>query len=169
MASSPASRSTTTASAWPSISTANLGYDGSLFEGRGDTFQTLVKLLAKIREEIIQGNVSFLQAVMDFYGASEDEDEDEDEAEASEEEPEAEEEASVQQQQPWHLTIPQLQAECKRRGITYSKSWPKQRLIDALCLPAPSAPAKPGRPQASSAKAPKLSSAARKIVDSLEH
>ncbi len=42
-----------------------------------DVFKYLVKRLAKVRKEILQGNVSFLEAVASYYDAGEEEDEEE--------------------------------------------------------------------------------------------
>jgi hypothetical protein len=110
-----------------------------------DDFENLVELLAVIRKEIMKGDVSFLQAVADFYEADEEQDEDEEEA------PETE--------VPANWTKAELQQECTRRGIEFAKSWTKEQLREALASPRAGKVGKPG----------KLSKAARSIVDCLGH
>jgi hypothetical protein len=130
-------------------------YEGPLFEGRGDTLEDLSELLAEIRAEVLQGDVSFLQAVADFYEAGAEEDEDEEEAAAP----------------PANWTKAELQEECARRGIAFRKSWTKDELRDALAA-VPLPPARAYRPPAQKppgGKPPKLSRAARTIVNSLGH
>jgi hypothetical protein len=117
------------------------------------SLNTLVKRLARIREEILQGDVSFLQAVAAFYLANADEDEDEKDEEdsASEDSGEA---------IPAHWTKAELQQECNRRGITYGKSWTKEQLRQALTSAAS---------RTAIVKPAKLSSAARRIVALLDY
>jgi hypothetical protein len=126
-------------------------YDGPLFDGRGDTLEDLVELLAEIRAEILQGNVSFLQAVAEFYKAGE-EDEGGEDDEGSEAAP------------PPEWTKAELQQECARRGIAVRKTWTKDQLRDALAAP-PLPPARVSR----GGKPAKLSRAARTIVNSLTY
>lgn len=131
--------------------------DGPLWSQEGDVFEDLVELLAQIRGEIISGDVSFLQAVAEFYGASsEDEDEEDVEAEPGSTAPPAE----------W--TKAELQQECTRRGISFLKSWTKDQLRQTLVAAPAAVSRSPVRP-APSGKPPKLSRAARRIVDSLGH
>jgi hypothetical protein len=122
--------------------------DADLWE-EDDSFEALARLLARIRHELLEGNVSFLQAVADFYGASADGEEDEPEEEAA--------------APPAEWTKAQLQEECRRRGIDFRKSWGKEQLREAL-----STPARPGG-GAPRGKPGKLSRAARRIVDALEY
>jgi hypothetical protein len=133
-------------------------YEGPLWSRYGDSLEKLVEVLAEIRAEILRGDVSFLQAVADFYGGEADEPEDE---EAGDEE--APEEPSAN----WSKA--QLQEECTRRGIAFRKSWTKDQLRAALAS-SPRAPVSrsAGRPPRGQAP-PKLSRAGRKIVDSLTH
>jgi hypothetical protein len=122
--------------------------DSDLWEDE-DSLDDLAKLLAKIRRELLDGNVSFLQAVADFYGATAD----------GEEEEVEDEEAPAPQPPEWSKA--QLQEECGRRGIEFRKSWSKEQLRDALTAPAGGRPGGVGKPG-------KLSAAARRIVDNLE-
>src|SRR5262249_30848123 len=63
-------------------------YEGPAFDYEEDNLETLVDLLAEIRAEILQGNVSFLQAVAEFYGGfDEDEEGEEDEEDEADEQP----------------------------------------------------------------------------------
>jgi hypothetical protein len=127
--------------------------EGPLWNWGEDVFEELVELLAEIRKELLQGNVSFLEAVAQFYGAgTEDEEDGGSEATAPPFEPPAE----------W--TRVELQQECTRRGVEFRKSWTKDQLREALAAAA--APTtRPGH----GGKPPKLSPAARRIVDSLTH
>src|SRR5262249_27578933 len=114
-----------------------------------DSMQELAEVLAEVRGELLEGNVSFLQAVADFYGAT---------ADGDEEEEEDEEEAAAP---PAEWSKAQLQEECGQRGIEFRKSWSKEQLREALIASSKRAGGvgKPG----------KLSRAARRIVDNLEH
>jgi hypothetical protein len=125
-------------------------YDGPVFSQHEDPLEELVELLAEIRGEILQSDVSFLQGVAEFYGAGADEED----VDAEPEQPEP----------PEGWTKSELQQECLRRGITFRKSWTKEQLRQALTAgsPLPVGPARGG-------KAAQLSRAARRIVDSLEH
>jgi hypothetical protein len=83
-----------------------------------DPFKYLVKLLVAIRKEIMEGDFSFLDAVVGFY---------------------ADDEEQIQEQRQtlpaWDdpsLTKAQLQAECKRREIAVRKTWTKEQLRAAL-------------------------------------
>ncbi len=131
-------------------------YSGPLFSQYEDNLEELVEVLAEIRKEIMSGDISFLGAVAEFYGAGAEEDDDEEEAPASAPPPAT-----------W--TKGELQQECVRRGIAFRQSWTKDQLRQALTAAPPTAvsrsPARAARP----GKALKLSRAARKIVDSLEH
>ncbi len=130
--------------------------DAPLWSRQEDTFEELVGLLAEIRAEILHGDVSFLQAVADFYATGAEEDEDEEvEAEAPSGEVPAE----------WSKA--RLQEECTRRGLAFPKSWTKGQLREALASAA-RAPVSRSRAQPPrGGKPPKLSRAARQIVDSL--
>jgi hypothetical protein len=126
-------------------------YEGPLWSRYEDPLEELVEVLAEIRKELLQGNVSFLEAVAQFYGAG------------------AEEEGSVPEttapppEPPAEWTKAELQEECTRRGVSFRKSWTKDQLRDSLAAATPTG--RPGR----AGKPPKLSRAARSIVDSLTH
>jgi hypothetical protein len=112
----------------------------------------------------MQGNVSFVQAVADFYGVeNEDEEEGEEAATAPAPRPPAE----------WATwSKAKLQQECDRRGIAYRKSWTKPQLLEALTVSLATAVARSGPDSKRPARHPsplKLSRAAREIVDALEH
>jgi hypothetical protein len=126
-------------------------YDGPLWSRYGDPMEELVELLAEIRKEILGGDVSFLQAVAEFYDArhEDDADDDEDSGPAS---------------PPQEWTRPQLQQECSRRRIAFRKSWTKDQLRQAL-----TGPARPAASPARSGKPRRFSRAVRQIVESLEH
>jgi hypothetical protein len=127
--------------------------EGPLWNWGEDVFEELVELLAVVRKELLQGNVSFLEAVAQFYGAGAEDGEDSGhEATAPPSEPPAE----------W--TRAELQQECTRRGVAFRKSWTKDQLREALTAAA-GPTTRPGR----GGKPPKLSRAARRIVDSLTH
>jgi hypothetical protein len=133
--------------------------DAEFFQTDEDLFEYLVESLVAIRQEIMQGNVSFLQAVADFYGEEEDEEADETPARAP----------APAEWARWSKS--QLQQECDRRGIQYRKSWTKPQLLEALTASLAAAAARSGadskRPQR---QAPlRLSRPAREIVDALEH
>jgi hypothetical protein len=134
-----------------------LDADGPLWNSHEDPLEALVELLAEIRAEILRGDVSFLQAVAEFYESEEDEEEEDVEDEPPAPEPSAE----------W--TKAQLEEECARRGIAFRKSWTKAQLREALASaahrPTPTSRASASRGQ----KPPKLSRAARRIVESLGH
>jgi hypothetical protein len=119
-------------------------YEGPVFDRYEDPMETLVELLVEIRREILAGDVSFLRAVADFYGAGVREDE------------------GLEAEPPAEWTKAELQQECVRRGITHRKSWTKDQLRQALASAAPAGPTRGGKPA-------KLSRAARRIIDSLEH
>jgi hypothetical protein len=130
-----------------------LDYDGPSWGRHADPLENLVALLAEIRAEILLGDVSFLEAVAQFYGAgAEDEDDGAEVATVPASEP------------PAQWTKAELRQECIRRGVTFRTSWTKHQLRDALAAPAVPA-ARPAR----GGKRPKLSRAARRIVDSLTH
>jgi hypothetical protein len=134
-------------------------YEGPAFEWGDDSLEDLVELLAKIRAEILEGNVSFLQAVASFYGADEDE----------EETGEPAEEPAGASRRTWEgLNKAGLQQECTARGIPFRKSWTKIQLVQALTTAAPGSSArKPASPAGPKVKPARLSKAAKKIVDSL--
>jgi hypothetical protein len=120
----------------------------------GDILDELVGLLAKIREELINGSTSFLTAVAEFYGAL---DEEEDEEESSDDS------STISFDS---MTKAELQQECERRGIACRKSWTKAQLQEALVA---SGPARiKGKPK-SKGSPPKLSRAARTIVGQLDN
>jgi len=120
-----------------------------------DTFEYLAKKLVKIRQEIMQGNVSFLQAVASYYGAEEEDEEDE--------EAEAEGTAEAVDWMRADLTKPQLAEACRARGIPCRKTWTKAQLREALGK-AVAPPAKPPAKPRAKAKLPKLSAAAKAVV-----
>jgi hypothetical protein len=140
----------------------SFNYEGPAFDYREeDHLEHLAELLVDIRREILEGNVSFPQAVASFYGA----DDDEDDGEPEEEEPPAPASAPPLDA---NLSKVELQQECTARGISYRKSWNKDQLREAL-----QAAQGPGAPPAHAgavAKGPpaKLSHSARVIVDSLD-
>ena len=131
------------------------------FEGNGvefagydeDALETLVDLLVKVRAELIDGDVSFLEAVVSFYdGGETGEDEDGDQC------PEPPPIAALDA-----LSKSELQQQCATRGIVFRKSWTKAQLRAALAATVPTPPgARPKR------RAPRLSRAAQKIVGQLE-
>jgi hypothetical protein len=132
-------------------------YSGPVFNQPEDPLEELVEYLVAIRSEVVGGDVSFLRAVADFYAAgAEEEDED------GETEPPAVE-------TPAEWTKADLQQECRRRGIPFRQSWTKDQLRRALITASPAAVSKSPPGRAKRAKPPKLSRAARRIVDSLEH
>src|SRR5262249_9837792 len=95
-----------------------------LWESHDDEFEELVELLEVVSGEIIRGDVSFLQAVADFYRADED---------GEAEDGEAEDDSSAADAAPpadWSKS--DLQQECARRGIAFRKSWTKDQLREAL-------------------------------------
>jgi len=131
------------------------------FEGSGvefggydeDSLETLVGLLTKVRAELIDGNPSFLEAVVSFYdGGAMDEDEADDERPTPP--PTAALDASSKGE---------LQQLCEARGIAFRKSWTKAQLRDALAATAATPPG--ARPKGRKSR---LSPAARKIVAQLE-
>jgi hypothetical protein len=136
-------------------------YGGPLFEFSydEDSLEQLVEMLAEIRGEILQDNVSFLQAVASYYGADEDE----------EEEPaDSQELAGSARRGAADLSKAELQQECTSRGIDFRKSWTKDQLRAALRAagqgPAPVKSAGRG----AKGRPAKLSPAARNIVASLD-
>jgi hypothetical protein len=133
-------------------------YGGPAFEYGEDSLEALADLLVEIRTEMLQGNVSFLEAAASFYGAEEHEDE-------SDEEDEAEERARPAPAVSADLSKADLQRECTARGIDFRKSWTKSQLLDALraapAVPSASRSAHQGQPA-------KLSKAARRIIESLD-
>jgi hypothetical protein len=134
-------------------------YSRPIFEYDEDTLDTLVDLLAVIRGEILKGDVSFLQAVASFYGADEDE-EDED---GEEDTQPARSARSLE-----GLSKAELQQECADRGIPFRKAWTKDQLRAALAAAdrRTASPSPPAR-GTSGGRPPRLSKAARQIVDSL--
>lgn len=141
------------------VVSCSFDYGGPVFEHHEEPLERLVDLLVKIRAEILQGDVSFLQEVASFYGF----DEDQDEEEPSEPEDRAEPPPGL----PEGLTKADLQRECADRGIPFRKSWTKEQLRAAWTAaePGPAARAKPS----SKAKPAKLSRAAKEILESLDH
>ena len=131
------------------------------FEGNGvefagydeDALENLADLLVKVRAELKDGDTSFVEAVVSFYGGDEsDEDDDDDERHAPS--PIAALET---------LSKSELQQECKARGIAFRKSWTKAQLCDALVATASTPPgAKP------KGRRSRLSQAAQKIVSQLD-
>src|SRR5262249_53730654 len=83
-------------------------YEGPLFSGYGDPLETLTEHLAKVRGEILQGDVSFLQAVAAFYVGTDDEEAEEDGADTAPAEYA-------------DLSKAELQQECAARGIAFRK------------------------------------------------
>lgn len=123
----------------------------------GDPLDFLVKLLAKIRTELLAGNTSFLTAVAEFYGGF-DEDEDEDEEKSSDDRDESSATSFDD------MSKAELQQECEKRGTRYRKSWTKAQLLKALV--ASGMPR--SRDKSETGGTPKLSRAAKTIVDQLE-
>src|SRR5207248_2756074 len=83
-------------------------YGGPAFDDHGeDTLEGLADLLVKVRAEILEGDVSFLQAVAHFYGA--------DEGDEDEEEGDDEEAPSAPARLPAGLSKADLQRECAAR------------------------------------------------------
>jgi hypothetical protein len=132
----------------------NFDYEGPVFGYEEDSLERLVELLVPIRQEIMQGNISFLQAVASFYRGDD-----------YEEDSASDEEKPAAARPPANLTKAELQRQCAARGIAFRQSWTKQQLRDALSGPAPlriaGAPPGGGKPA-------KLSKAARAIVESLD-
>ncbi len=132
------------------------------FEGNGvefagdrydeDVMEVLVDLLVQVRAELMRGDVSFLQAVVAFYGGDEADEED-----AEEGPPMPPPTAALE-----GLSKAELQQRCAERGIAYRKSWTKAQLSDALAATTPAPRA--ARPKEG---APRLSRAARSIVDQM--
>jgi hypothetical protein len=130
------------------------------FEGNGVEFAThihephdkLVKLLAKVRTELMEGDMSFPAAVAEFYGAlGDDEDESGDEL------------ADLSTSGLDRMRKAELQEECRRRGIELKTSWNKAQLKAALAEKSLT------RPRGQSGKPPrKLSRAAKTILDQME-
>lgn len=135
-------------------------YGGSVFEQGEDSFETLVELLADVRGEILKGDVSFLQAVATFYGAGEEEEEEEPADEASR--------SAVNRRLPEGLSKAALQQECSSRGITFRKSWTKEQLRAALGASAAPAEAKHLARATPKGQPPRLSRAARQLVNSMD-
>jgi hypothetical protein len=131
------------------------------FEGNGvefagydeDALETLVDLLVKVRAELIDGDTSFLEAVVSFYGGGET-----DEDGGDEERPMPSTTAALDA-----LSKGELQQQCEARRIAFCKSWTKAQLRDALAATAPTPPR--ARPQG---RGTRLSGAAQKIVGQLE-
>jgi hypothetical protein len=133
-------------------------YGGPVFEYEEDSLENLVELLSKIRREIMDGDVSFLQAVASFYGA---------ELDGEEGETPQKPIAISASRDP--RTKSELQRLCSERGLAFRKSWTKEQLLSALA----SVQSERVVPQAPARSAPKkslsqLSKSARRIVDSLE-
>jgi hypothetical protein len=132
-----------------------------LYGYEGDALDTLVELLADIRKEILDGNVSFLHAAADFYHAFEIEGEGSDEKD-EEETPTAETEPDLDA-----MTKAELQEECTARDIDFRKSWTKAQLVAALRksrMPAATSLSK-GRSRSPG----RLSKAAERIIGSLNN
>ena len=139
------------------------------FEGEGvdfldgdydsDLHEILVGLLAEVRTELIAGDTSFLSAVAEFYNALEEDEEDEEDESEPSEGSDAPSTAALDA-----MSKAELLEECERRGIDFRKSWTKSQLRDALAAKPSARPGgkKEGRP-------PKLSRAAREIVNKLEN
>jgi hypothetical protein len=83
-----------------------------------DPMENLVKLLVAVRKEIIKGDFSFLDAVVNFYG------------EEAEQLPTGECDQTARFDP--KLTKAQLEADCQRHGIVVRKSWTKEQLRNAL-------------------------------------
>lgn len=127
------------------------GGDCPLWQEGEDVFEELVESLAVIRSEIMQGNVSFLHAVAEFYGLG---------AEEVGEDIEEEQPSSAP---PEDWSKAELLKECSRRGLPFRKSWTKDQLRESLATPLSRPPATRHR-----GKPPRLSRAASRIVQSLE-
>jgi hypothetical protein len=135
--------------------------DGANFGGYDDDpLEEIVELLTRIRSELIAGDVSFLQAVADFYSAEEDEveyDEGGEDDEADEDEDERPERLPLAVLD--SLSKGELQEQCEARGIEFRKSWTKARLLEALTPKAPEGRKPKARPAVS-----RLSEAGRALV-----
>ena len=118
-----------------------------------DALETLVDLLVEVRAELIDGDTSFLEAVVSFYGGGES-----DEDEADEGRPTPPPTAALDA-----LSKGELQQQCEARGIAFRKSWTKAQLRDALAATAPTPPS--ARPKGRESR---LSRTAQKIVGQLE-
>lgn len=92
---------------------------GSSAMDSADPFAYLAKRLAKVRQEIIGGDFSFLTAVVDFYNS----DEESEELQSNVASPQLRDETRTKQQ---------LQEQCDRRNVRYLKSWTKAQLHEAL-------------------------------------
>ncbi|HKI32943.1 MAG TPA: hypothetical protein VKA46_13910, partial [Gemmataceae bacterium] len=101
------------------------------------------------------GDASFLQAVAEFYGEREEEEDEEVEAAPPSWEPPAE----------WDKA--RLQEECSRRGVAFRKSWTKAQLRQALTAAARAPVSRSRARPPQGRKPPKMSRAARQIVDSM--
>jgi hypothetical protein len=118
--------------------------------------QDVAESLAEIRGEILKGDVSFLQAVASYYEAGE-EDEDEEE--------EGEPEVAAPVAPTWEgLSKAELLNACADRGVQFRKSWSKGQLQEAL----KAATARPAAKAFHRGKPPRLSKAARQIVNALD-
>jgi len=138
-------------------------FEGSGVEFAGydeDALETLADLLVKVRGELIDGDTSFLEAVVSFYGGEEDEDEDEDEEGAEDEELRSTSSPAAALDA---LSKGELQQQCEARGIAFRKSWSKAQLREALAATA--AASSGARPKG---RKPRLSRAARRIINELE-
>jgi hypothetical protein len=116
------------------------------YDDEDDPFESLVKLLAAIRKEIMNGDFSLLDAIVEFYAGDDDQLQQEEQTSPT-----------------WHdqsLSKAQLQAECQRRGIAVRKTWTKDRLRTAL-------EKQPGEIQRPPLK--KLSRPARRLFNCLGH
>lgn len=112
-----------------------------------DSFEYLTRLLTAIRKEIIAGDFSFLDAVVQFYTT-------EDEEPLSDGQDDSSAKLSPS------LTKAQLQAECQRRGIEVRPSWSKDRLRAAL---------EQGLGKRNQPQKPKVSASAKKLLNCLGH
>jgi hypothetical protein len=132
-------------------------YGGSLFEYDDDSLDTLVELLAKIRADILKGDVSFLQVVASYYGA--DEEEEGTEGEGGSPAPLLDLKS---------LSKTDLQQACADRNIPFRKSWNKEQLRTALADAARQPAPTPRSSKAPAQRAPRLSKEARQVVASLD-
>src|SRR5262249_47932427 len=132
-------------------------YEGPVFGYEEDSLETLVELLSEIRGEILRGDVSFLQAVASFYDA---------ESDSSEERARG---TIAADGSGTSLTKAELQQRCADRGIAFRKSWTKDQLRAALAaVEGRRASGKPPARSETRGSRPRLSRAARRIVDSLD-
>lgn len=124
----------------------------AIFAGRGSAFDGIVRRLGTVRDELREGNTSFLQGVAEVFG---DDDTDDD----REEEDEGDEPAAPPvrgKQVSAAMTKRELLEECERRGVEAKWGWTKERILAALTPPPRPRKTPAPRPQAPSRAAQDL-------------